>query len=156
MKILCIFIILLCFHTIASQNVWKLCQNLKKSSYNTLIRSPSNCSVFFNCYAGLAIPYPIVCNNGLVFSQAFQACVFKNSHFDDCNKPVYGGRYEDPLCNSYPFGLNRDPADCHRFIPCFNHTSYPSMACQDNLFFNEQLQRCTEMGANMCNDDNPI
>uniref|UniRef100_A0A0L8H3Z7 Chitin-binding type-2 domain-containing protein n=1 Tax=Octopus bimaculoides TaxID=37653 RepID=A0A0L8H3Z7_OCTBM len=155
MRILCFFVLLASLSTIFCQDVWKLCQELRKNSYNTLVRSPRNCSIFFNCYAGLAIPFPIVCNNGLVFSQAYQTCVFKSSRFNDCNQAVYGGRYNDPLCNSYPFGLNRDPANCRKFIPCFNHTSFPSMACQDNLIFNVQLQRCTTLGTTACNQNNP-
>uniref|UniRef100_A0A0L8I786 Chitin-binding type-2 domain-containing protein n=1 Tax=Octopus bimaculoides TaxID=37653 RepID=A0A0L8I786_OCTBM len=38
--------------------------------------------------------------------------------------------------------MNIDPKYCNRFIPCYNGTSYPSLACQRGLHFSFRQQRC--------------
>ncbi|CAI9724748.1 XP_029638351.1uncharacterized protein LOC115213491 [Octopus vulgaris] len=50
---------------------------------------------------------------------------------------------DDPLCKN-DTGLNYDPQDCGRFIPCFDGASYPSMPCQKDLHFSIEHQRCME------------
>ncbi|GAB1608641.1 uncharacterized protein LOC115213541 [Argonauta hians] len=135
-------VLLLAVSAVYSQDIINLCRQTEIRAGSHYIRSPNNCSEFYLCNA--MFPLPLACGRDTVFSQSQQICVWRNSQFDDCNRVIYGGKFNDPLCNQHPFGVNRDPQDCHRFIPCFNRTSYPSMACQLNLYFDERLQRCTE------------
>lgn len=73
-------------------NVKELCKLLSSKMGSRLIRDPRNCNRFYNCDGDLSFPVLQYCNPNLVFSQAYQVCVFPNSDFDDC-KMIYRGRY---------------------------------------------------------------
>ncbi|XP_029638430.1 uncharacterized protein LOC115213541 [Octopus sinensis] len=141
-------ILLIAVSTVYSQSIMTLCQQTQIRAGSHFVRSPNNCSEFYLCNA--MFPIPMACGFRTVFSQSQQVCVWRNSQYDDCDRPVYGGRFDDPLCNQYPDGMNRDPSDCHRYIPCFKRTSYPSMPCQLNLYFDPQTQRCSEIPPPYC------
>uniref|UniRef100_A0A0L8H4B7 Chitin-binding type-2 domain-containing protein n=1 Tax=Octopus bimaculoides TaxID=37653 RepID=A0A0L8H4B7_OCTBM len=141
-------ILLIAVSAVYSQDIMNLCKQTEIKPGSHFIRSPNNCSEFFLCNA--MFPLPLACGKGTVFSQSQQICVWLNSQYDDCNRIIYGGKFNDPICSQFPFGLNRDPNDCHRFIPCYNRTSYPSMACQAGLFFSVNEQRCTTEGTANC------
>ncbi|GAB1608642.1 uncharacterized protein LOC115213516 [Argonauta hians] len=134
-------VLLLAVSVAYSQDIMSLCQNMDIRPGSSYVRSPNNCSEFFWCNA--MFPHPLACGKDTVFSQSQQVCVARNSQYDDCDRVIYGGKFNDPLCRPRPFGVNRDPRDCHRYIPCYNMTSYPSMACQSGLFFSFSMQRCT-------------
>ncbi|XP_014775644.1 uncharacterized protein LOC106872972 [Octopus bimaculoides] len=141
-------ILLIAVSAVYSQDVMTLCRQTQIRAGSHFVRSPHNCSEFFACES--RVPSLLACGKGSVFSQSQQVCVLPKSQYDDCGRQVYGGRFEDPLCNQRPFGLVPDPDDCNRFVPCFNRTSYPSMACQQGLHFNFNEQRCTSMDKANC------
>ncbi|GAB1608639.1 uncharacterized protein LOC115213546 [Argonauta hians] len=134
--------------TVYSQDIMTLCQQTQIRPGAHFVRSPNNCSEFYTC--NFMSFRPQSCPRDTVFSQSQQNCVWRKSQYDDCDRQIYGGRFNDPLCNAFPFGNNRDPQDCTRYIPCFNRTSYPSMACQSSLFFNVEKQRCTAEAPRNC------
>ncbi|XP_036359367.1 uncharacterized protein LOC118763692 [Octopus sinensis] len=131
-----------------SQDIRTLCRQTQIRAGSHFVRSPNNCSEFYSCNSRLFTLQS--CGYRTVFSQSHQICVWKDSHYDDCDREFYGGRFDDPLCNTRPFGMVPDPKNCHRFVPCFNRTSYPSMACPARLQFNANEQRCTEMAKANC------
>ncbi|GAB1608640.1 uncharacterized protein LOC115213546 [Argonauta hians] len=135
------FILFVAVSAAYGQDIMTLCAQTQIRPGSHYIRSPNNCSEFYLCNG--MFPQPLACGKTTVFSQSQQICVWRNSQYDDCDRQVYGGKFNDPLCNAFPSGVNRDPADCTRFIPCFQRTSYPSMSCQSGLYFHVELQRCT-------------
>uniref|UniRef100_A0A0L8H3S3 Chitin-binding type-2 domain-containing protein n=2 Tax=Octopus bimaculoides TaxID=37653 RepID=A0A0L8H3S3_OCTBM len=141
-------VLLIAVSAVYCKNIMTLCKQVQTRIGANYVRSPKNCSEFYFCNP--LYPQPLSCGKYTVFSQSQQVCVWKHSQYDDCNRHIYGGRFNDPLCKPYLSGCNRDPQDCHRFIPCYNGTSYPSMACQSGLFFNVQLQRCTGQSQANC------
>ncbi|CAI9724911.1 binding beak 2 [Octopus vulgaris] len=95
-----------------AQQISTLCKQTTIRAGSHFVRSPNNCSEFYYCDP--MFPQVMACGNMTVFSQSQQVCVLKNSQYDDCDRQVYGGKFDDPLCNPRPFGVNRDPRDCHR------------------------------------------
>ncbi|XP_014775643.1 uncharacterized protein LOC106872971 [Octopus bimaculoides] len=133
--------LLIAVTAVYSQDIMTICKQTEIRPGSNFLRSPRNCSEFYLCNP--MFRRSLACGRGTVFSQSQQVCVMRNSQFDDCNRVIYGGKFNDPLCNPFAYGNNRDPQDCTRYIPCYNRTSYPSMACQAGLYFSVQLQRCT-------------
>ncbi|XP_029637796.1 uncharacterized protein LOC115213031 [Octopus sinensis] len=119
-----------------------ICEREHASSMATFVRDAKNCSVYSICVLGRSMG-KMACSSGLVFSITYNVCVRKNQERDDCNKTSsLGGISDDKLCDDYPNGNNRNPENCHSYIPCFNHTSMTVMQCPDRLHFSLKLQRC--------------
>ncbi|XP_014771154.1 uncharacterized protein LOC106869808 [Octopus bimaculoides] len=131
------------------ENVTSLCEMVAKRTKTNFVRSPVNCQEFFDCRGDLSLSTKMSCGKGTVFSQSLQVCVYRHSGFDDCDRAFYGGKLNDPLCKN-DTGLNYDPQDCGRFIPCFDGASYPSMPCQKDLHFSIEHQRCVEPEESNC------
>nr|AKI30063.1 chitin binding beak protein 2 [Dosidicus gigas] len=125
-----IFIVVIVGVVICQDNLISICKNVKRRVGTNLVRDQGNCSVFYSCRHPNPRLFPMACGYTTVFSQSQQVCVMQNSIYDDCKRSIYGGTANDPLCRPHPSGLNRDPADCTRFIPCFNHTLILHV-CQD-------------------------
>ncbi|CAI9724914.1 binding beak 2 [Octopus vulgaris] len=147
-------ILLIAVSTVYSQSIMTLCQQTQVRAGSHFVRSPSNCSEFYLCNA--MFPIPLACGNQTVFSQSQQVCVWRNSQYDDCDKPVYGGRFDDPLCNQYPDGMNRDPADCHSEFYLCNAMFPIPMACGFRTVFSQSQQVCVWRNSQYDDCDRPV
>ncbi|XP_014771153.1 uncharacterized protein LOC106869807 [Octopus bimaculoides] len=130
-------IVVLCYTEESS-----ICSRKNAGNVATFVRDSNNCSVYHICVLGRSMG-ELACPSDLVFSITYNVCVRKGQERDDCNKTSsLGGVSDDVLCNDYPNGNNRNPENCHSYIPCFNHTSRTVMQCPDRLHFSLKLQRC--------------
>lgn len=73
-------------------DISQLCETISGSSGSQFVRSPNNCSEFFNCKGPVSRYTKLTCGNKSVFSQAFQVCVYRKSTYDDCNHEIYAGK----------------------------------------------------------------
>lgn len=120
------------------------------------IRDPYNCTVFYQCYNGLAVQK--ACAAKLCFNIKTKLCDYcKNVRECTCFRTT--GTTEGPSNEEFlpcPFGLNTSiflshPKDCGKFYFCKVNASCGDLGiCVEGLWFNVMNAKCVEPWDDTC------
>ncbi|XP_055544551.1 uncharacterized protein LOC129729757 [Wyeomyia smithii] len=99
------------------------------------------CYRYFQCRDG--VPFPIICRDGLWFSEEAQQCVEPETtqcDLDDSEPPTTP---TPGICTDVTDGvLVRHPLDCNQYYLCVGQVGVPTI-CPTGLWFDEPNQMCS-------------